>query len=67
MDTTLWAVYQDGRPLKRGLSQKQAEQYADYLARGYESHTAGDKQRVAEFTVKPDHGMMKRLDDIYTK
>jgi hypothetical protein len=65
MDTQLYAVYQDGRPLHRGLSRKEAERYADYLARGYESHTATDTQRVAEFEVKLDHGMMKQLDDIY--
>lgn len=67
MDTQLYAVYQDGRPLKRGLSRKQAERHAAYLAEGYESHRANDKRRVAEFEVKLDHELMKQADDIYKK
>lgn len=59
----LWAVYQDGRPLRRGLTRADADRQADFLARGYESHRAGNKRRVAEFEVKPDYGLNKELDD----
>lgn len=55
-------VVQDGAPLKRGLTRRQAEQHAAYLARGYESHRANDKRRVAEFEVKPDKGLIAELD-----
>ncbi len=54
MTGSVYMVVQDGRPLKRGLSRSDAERYADYLARGYESHRASDKRRVAEFEVKLD-------------
>ena len=67
MDVTLYAVYQDGKPLKRGLSRHQAEQHAAYLAKGYESHKASDKRRVAEFDVKPDTGLMKDMDSLYKR
>lgn len=55
-------VVQDGAPLRRGLTRQQAEQHAAYLARGYESHRANDKRRVAEFEVKPDKGLIAELD-----
>lgn len=58
----LYMVVQDGRPLKRGLSFAQAEAHAAYLARGYESHRASDKRRVAEFEVKLDKGLLAELD-----
>jgi hypothetical protein len=63
----LYMVVQDGRPLHRGLSRSQAERTAAYLARGYESHRANDKRRVAEFEIKPDKGMIKELDEIWTR
>ena len=47
-------VTQDGRVMKRGLSRSIAEAYAAYLAKGYESHRASDKRRVAEFEIKLD-------------
>lgn len=65
MDTALWLVSQDGRPLKRGLSRREAEQYANYLARGYEGHRASDKRRVAEFDIKPDTTLMAEHDKNY--
>lgn len=58
----IWMVVQDGRPLRRGLTRLEAERYAAYLARGYESHRASDKRRVAEFEIKPDAGLVKELD-----
>lgn len=67
MDTQLYAVYQDGRPLHRGLSKSQAEKYAAYLANGYESHRANDKRRVAEFDIKLDYSTMRELDELYRK
>ena len=48
----VYMVTQDGRPLERGLSKSEAERRAAYLARGYESHRASDRRRVAEFDVK---------------
>ena len=63
----LWAVYQDGRPLRRGLSRTDAERQAAALARGYESHRASDKRRVAEFEIKPDNGLNKELDENYKR
>lgn len=50
----VWMVTQDGRPLRRGLSKPEAERQAAQLAKGYESHRANDKRRVAEFDVKLD-------------
>lgn len=61
----LWMVVQDGRPLKRALTRKQAESYAAYLAHGFESKRAFDNRRVAEFDIKPDTGTMKDLDERY--
>jgi hypothetical protein len=61
----LWAVYQDGRPLHRGLDRAKAERLAAYLANGYESRRANDKRRVAEFDVRPDTGANKELDEIW--
>jgi len=61
MDTRLWMVCQDGAAIKRGLSRTEAERYADYLARGYESHRANDKRRVAEFTIKEDKSVIDKL------
>lgn len=61
----VWAVYQDGKAIHRGLSRSEAERHADYLARGYESHRANDKRRVAEFEVKLDTAYLKQFDDLY--
>lgn len=58
----VYMVTQDGRPLKRGLSRPDAERYADYLARGYESHRANDKRRVAEFEVRLDKELVAASD-----
>lgn len=65
MDSRLWMVTQDGRALKRALTRSQAEQYAAYLAHGFESKRAFDNRRVAEFEIKPDTGTMKELDERY--
>lgn len=65
MDTALWQVVQDGRPLKRGLSRRDAENYATQLARGYERHRASDKRRVAEFDIKLDTTLMAEHDANY--
>ena len=59
----LWMVVQDGRPLRRALTRRQAEAHAAYLAKGYESHRANDKRRVAEFEIKPDTGTIKHMDE----
>lgn len=59
----IWAVYQDGAPLKRGLTRRQAEQYAAHMANGYYKHRANEKQRIAEFEIKPDKGLIKELDE----
>lgn len=61
----LWMVTQDGRPLRRGLTRPEAEQYANYLARGYESHRASDKRRVAEFDIRLDTTLMAEHDANY--
>ena len=61
----VYAVYQDGRLLHRGLSREHAEQHAAKLAHGYESHRAGTKRRVAEFDVGLDTGLLKELDQNY--
>lgn len=61
----LWMVTQDGRALKRALTRKQAEDYAAYLARGFESKRAYDNRRVAEFDIKPDTGSVKDFDERY--
>ncbi len=58
-----YAVYQDGRPIKHGLSRQQAERHAAYLAEGYLSHRANDKRRVAEFEVKVDTALMRDLEE----
>lgn len=58
-----YAVYQDGRPIKHGLSRQQAERHAAYLAEGYLSHRANDKARVAEFEVKVDTALMRDLEE----
>ena len=58
-----YAVYQDGRPIKHGLSRQQAERHAAYLAEGYLSHRANDKRRVAEFEVKVDKALMRDLEE----
>lgn len=63
MDRTPYVVLQDGRPLRGGLSKSEAEAFAAKLARGYESHRASDKRRVAEFEVKPDHALMREHDE----
>lgn len=62
MDFTPYMVVQDGRPLRRGLSYSAAVAYADKLARGYESHRASDKRRVAEFEVKKDTNLITTHD-----
>lgn len=59
---TYYAVYQDGARLRGGLGLAEAERYADYLARGFESHCAGTKRRVAEFNVKPDKALNDDLE-----
>lgn len=61
MDNKLWMVCQDGAVIKRGLSRYEAERYADYLARGYESHRANDKRRVAEFSIKEDTSLIDKI------
>ncbi len=66
MDTLLWQVVQDGRPLRRGLTRSDAERYADQLARGYERHRASDKRRVAEFDIRLDTTLMAEHDANYT-
>lgn len=60
-----YAVYQDGRPLHRGLSQRKAEELAKYLAHGYESHVMGTKRRVAEFDVRFDKAAQAERDQLY--
>jgi hypothetical protein len=59
----VYMVTQDGRPLRRGLSRSEAERQADKLARGYESHRASDRRRVAEFDVKLDRDLVAQHDD----
>lgn len=56
-------VVQDGRPLRRGLSKSEAERHAEYLARGYESHRASDRRRVAEFDVQLDRELVAQHDE----
>ncbi len=58
-----WTVYQDGRPLKRGLSQAHAERYAQYLSRGFDSHRANDKKRTAEFEIKQDPELISQFNE----
>ena len=58
----VYMVTQEGRPLQRGLSRSEAERHAAYLARGYESHRANDKRRVAEFEVKLDNALVAAHD-----
>jgi hypothetical protein len=65
--TNVYTVYQDGRPLKRGLSRSNADRYAQYLSSGYDSHRANDKRRTAEFTVKIDSELVKEFDDNYSR
>lgn len=58
----VYMVTQDGRPLRRGLSRSEAERHAAFLARGYESHRASDKRRVAEFEVELDRDLVAQHD-----
>jgi hypothetical protein len=58
----VWMVTQDGKPLRRGLTKSQADKQAAELARGFESHRANDKRRVAEFDVKLDRELIASHD-----
>ncbi|MGL5936010.1 MAG: hypothetical protein ACRCZI_10385 [Cetobacterium sp.] len=59
----LYVVTQDGRPIKHGLTRRQAEEHAAYLANGFERKRANEKRRVAEFEIKPDYSLLKQRDE----
>lgn len=65
MSDRRYMVTQDGQPIKRDLTLKEATQVASVRASKYEGHTASDKQRVPEFEVKVDTQFMRDMDDNY--
>ena len=65
INTDVYSVYLDGRPIERGLVRAQADAFAQRMAQGICRNKASDKRRAPELTVKVDVQIVRADDALY--
>ena len=67
IDPNCYTVYQDGRPITRGLSASEAYRHAQYCSSNLDRKCASSKQRTPHFEVRVDTQLIKSDDELYKR
>lgn len=65
IDPNCYTVYQDGRPIHRGLSFTEAYRHAQYCSSNFDKKCASTKQRTPVFEVRVDKALVQHDDELY--
>jgi hypothetical protein len=65
VDPNCFSVFHDGRPVHRGLSEREAHQYAQWYSSNMDRKNASSKRRTPCVEVRVDKELVRTDDQLY--
>jgi hypothetical protein len=65
VDANVFSVYHDGRPIHRGLSEREAYRLAQYFSSEADRRNCSSKRRTPCVEVRVDKQLVKTDDELY--
>lgn len=65
VDPNCYTVFHDGRPVHRGLSEREAHRYAQWYASNRDKRNVSSKKRTPCVEVRVDKQLVRHDDELY--